>query len=78
MIGGCCIKHWSNTQNTISLRSGEAELHGIAYGAAQALGIQSLMEDAGWKINVQPNSDATAAIGTPGERNLASSDILTV
>jgi len=33
MLGGCCIKHWSKTQGTISLSSGEAEPHGIAYGA---------------------------------------------
>ena len=29
MVGGCLVKHWSNTQTTISLSSGESELHGI-------------------------------------------------
>ena len=48
-IGGCCVKHWAKTQTTISLSSGEAELHGIAYGTAQAIGIQSLCTDMGWQ-----------------------------
>ena len=63
MVGGCCVKHYSKTQSTISLSSGEAELHGIAQGAAQALGVQSLMRDMGWDVKVNIHSDATAAIG---------------
>ena len=63
MLGGCLIKHWSKTQSTISLSSGEAELHGIAYGAAQALGMQSLLKHLGWTIQIRVHSDATAAIG---------------
>ena len=70
MLGGCCIKHWSKTQGTISLSSGEAELHGIAYGAAQALGIQSLMRDPGWEIAVHLHPDATAAIGIARRKGL--------
>ena len=63
MIGNCLIKHWSKTQTTISLSSGEAELHGIAYGAAQPLGLQSLLKDLGWSLKIRVHSDATAAIG---------------
>ena len=63
MIGGCLLKHWSKTQSTISLSSGEAELHGIAFGAAQAIGLQSLLHDLGWKVRIRVHSDATAAIG---------------
>ena len=63
MAGGCLLKHWSKTQTTISLSSGEAELHGIAYGAAQALGLQSLLRDLGWNLRIRIHSDATAAIG---------------
>ena len=63
LIGHCLIKHWSKTQTTISLSSGEAELQGIAYGSAQALGLQSLLLDLGWKLKIRVHSDATAAIG---------------
>ena len=70
MLGQCCIKHWSKTQGTISLSSGEAELHGIAYGAAQALGLQSLLKDAGWQIDVHLHSDAIAAIGIARRKGL--------
>ena len=62
-LGQCLVKHWSKTQSTISLSSGEAELHGIAYGAAQAIGLQSLRKDLGWNLGVRVHSDATAAIG---------------
>ena len=70
MLGNCCIKHWSKTQTTISLSSGEAELHGIAQGAAQALGLQSLLKDAGWHVDVHLHSDATAAIGIARRKGL--------
>ena len=63
MWGNCLLKHWSKTQTTIDLSSGEAELHGIAYGAAQALGMQSLLKDLGWHVKLRIHSDATAAIG---------------
>ena len=70
MLGNCCVKHWSKTQSTISLSSGEAELHGIAYGMAQALGIQALMHDLGWNAKVRVHSDATAAIGIARRKGL--------
>ena len=63
MLGGCLAKHWSKTQTAISVSSGEAELHGIAQGTAQAISLQSLMRDLGWSIKVRVLSDATSAIG---------------
>ena len=57
MLGQCLIKHWSKTQTTISLSSGEAELHGIVFGAAQALGMQSLLKDLGWSMKVYEDPD---------------------
>ena len=62
MIGSCCVTHMAKTQTTISLSSGEEELHGIAMGCAQALGFQSLMRDMGWHATIVIHSDATAAI----------------
>ena len=70
MLGDCCVKHWSKTQTTIALSSGEAELSGIAAGTAQALGIQSLMRDMGWIVKVVIHSDATAAIGIARRKGL--------
>ena len=63
MIGDCCIRHYAKTQTTISLSSGEAELHGIAQGSAQALGVQALLKDMGWNLSCHIHSDATAALG---------------
>ena len=42
MVGKSSIKHWSKTQPTIALSSGEAELIGIGAGIAQGLGIKSM------------------------------------
>ena len=70
MVGSCTTKHWSKTQSTISLSSGEAELHGIAMGCSQGLGIQSLMKDLGWTLKLRVLSDATAAIGIARRKGL--------
>ena len=51
------------TKTTISLSSGESELHGIAQGMAKSLQLQSLMANMGWKLPITVHSDATAAIG---------------
>ena len=70
MLGSSCVKHWLKTQTTISLSSGEAELHGICYGASQALGLQSLLRDMGWDLPIEIFSDATAAIGIARRKGL--------
>ena len=70
MIGGCMVKHWSKTQSTIALSSGEAELSGVGSGMAQAIGIQSLAADMGWTLHPRVHSDATAAIGISKRRGL--------
>eukprot|EP00969_Alexandrium_andersonii_P074680 3294522-Alexandrium_andersonii.AAC.1 len=41
MWGAHTIKHWSTTQKTIALSSGEAELAGIVKGAAEGMGLVS-------------------------------------
>ena len=38
LYGSHAVKHWSNTQTTVCLSSGEAELRGIGDGLAQAIG----------------------------------------
>ena len=64
------MKHWSKTQPTIALSSGEAELVGIGQGIAQALGLQSLARDMNWELKLRVHSDATAAIGITKRRGL--------
>ena len=68
--GKPCIKHWSVTRITVVLSSGEAELHGIAQGCSQGLGLQSLLRDAGWKLPLHVRTDATAAIGIARRKGL--------
>ena len=70
MIGGNNVKHWSKTQTTIALSSGEAELNGIGQGMAQGLGIQSLCRDLGFHYGLRVHTDATAAIGIARSRGM--------
>ena len=70
MSGKHPIKHWSLTQTTIALSSGEAELSGICRGASLALGLQSIAKDLGIHLKVEILTDATAAIGICRRRGL--------
>ena len=70
MHGGHCIKHWSSTQTTVTLSSGEAELGGVCRGASHALGLQSLAKDLGIPLALEVLADATAAIGICRRRGL--------
>ena len=63
MRGGHCIRHWSTTQTTVALSSGEAELTGICKGAATAIGLCAVARDLGIKLKIVLKSDATAALG---------------
>ena len=69
-LGNHTIRHWSKTQSTIALSSGEAELSGICSGTAEALGFKSLAKDLGWDYDLTVHSDATAAIGIARRRGL--------
>ena len=70
MIGSHNVKHWSKTQTTVSLSSGEAELHGICAGVAQGLGLQQVLKDLGFDYKLRVFSDATAAIGIARRRGM--------
>ena len=70
MVGTGCIKHYSKTQTTIALSSGEAELSGIGAGIAQGLGIQSICRDLGYTYKLRVHTDATAAIGIARRRGM--------
>ena len=62
--------HYSITQSTIALNSGEAELHGISKGFSHALGIQALARDLGFDSKIRVHSNAAAAIGIARRRGL--------
>ena len=70
LIGGRNVKHWSKTQSTIALSSGEAELNGIGQGIAQGLGVQSICRDLGYDCKLRVHTDATAAIGIARRRGM--------
>ena len=57
------IKTWSTTQTVVALSSGEAELYSLTKGAAQALGIMSMANDLGVKLEGMINTDASATLG---------------
>ena len=70
MVAGHLMKTWSNTQPTIALSSGEAELPSIVKGATHSLGFQSVANDLGFRLHTNLWADATAAIGICRRRGL--------
>ena len=70
MVGRNNIKHWSKTQTTIALSSGEAELNGIGAGIAMGMGVQSICRDLGYHYDLRVHTDATAAIGIARRRGM--------
>ena len=63
MYGQHLIRHWSTTQSTIALSSGEAELGSLTRGAAQGIGLRSIANDLGLDYAIKIHTDATAAMG---------------
>ena len=57
------LKHWSSTQKTTALSTGEAELGGILKGSSEVLGMQSLAADLGMELEANVLTDASAAVG---------------
>ena len=61
MLGDGVVKTWSSTQTTIAQSSGEAEYYALVRAAAEGLGMQSVMQDLGWKMRVRLHVDSSAA-----------------
>ena len=57
------LKAWSSTQPTITLSSGEAELHGVVRASAAGLGMLALLADFGARLPMRVWTDSTASIG---------------
>ncbi len=70
MRGGHLLKHWSSTQQTIALSSGEAELKGIVKGAAEGLGLQSVGKDLNIEYDVHVYTDSSAAMGMVARKGM--------
>ena len=69
-LGQHTIKTWSTTQTTVSLSSGEAELHGLSKAGSVALGVRSVAYDLDIHLNIDIYSDSSAAIGVVRRRGL--------
>ena len=58
-----CLAHWSRTQATIALSSGEAELNAALKGAAELLGAQEMMRELHVPMTVRLEGDSSACEG---------------
>ena len=63
MIGKHLITHWSRTQATIALSSGEAELNGSVKGASEGMGLRQTALEMGMKFSLHLLGDSSAAKG---------------
>eukprot|EP00969_Alexandrium_andersonii_P022346 977892-Alexandrium_andersonii.AAC.1 len=63
MWGSHMLKRWPTTQKTIALSSGEAELVGIAKGAAEGMRLVSVAWDLGVDTELSVHADSIAALG---------------
>ena len=76
LVGQHLIKRWPATCKTIALSSGEAELAGIAKGAAEGPGIMSVAADLGMQVaGVALMADSSVAIGICRRAGQAMPDI---
>ena len=70
MVGSHLIKSWSSTQPTITLSSGEAELHGVVRASAAGLGFLSLLADLGITTPLRVWTDSSASKGMCARQGL--------
>ena len=64
--GNHLICHWSKTQSTIALSSGEGEVNACVKGMSEGLGVFELISEMGYNgdLNIQLMTDSSAAKGT--------------
>ena len=68
MLGQHTVQFTSTTQIPVSLSSGESEWNGLVKGAACGLGVQSLLRDMGWDMELALHTDSSAARGIGSRR----------
>ena len=57
-MGSHVLKTWASTLSVIAISVGEAEYYAIVNGASQALGLQSLLQEMGFKTGVKIRTDS--------------------
>ena len=62
-FGTSLLDGWANTQQSIALSSGEAELYGVCNGAARVLWTKNLLDECGFTVTASVGTDSTAAKG---------------
>ena len=70
MINGTVVKHWSRTQVARALSTAEAEYYAVVTGAAEGLGMQSMMADLGVTTQARVWTDSNAAKAIASRRGL--------
>ena len=70
LLGRHAIKHWSSTQSSIALSSGEAEFAGVIRGPGQGLGYEALLRDFGVESGLRVWTDSSAAMGICNRQGL--------
>ena len=70
MRGGHLLKHWSSTQQTVALSSGEAELKGIVKGAAEGIGMQNIAKGLSICYDIHLYTDSSAAMGMVARKGM--------
>ena len=63
MRGQHLLLHWSRTQATVALSSGEAELNSALKGASEGLGMQTMLRELGEDVQLTLVGDSTASRG---------------
>ena len=70
MLGSHVIKHWSSTQHTYALSSGESEYYALVKASSQSIGLQSMLSDICVEARIEVKTDASAAVGIASRRGL--------
>ena len=63
------MKAWSKTMGVLALGSGESDLAAVVRAATEGTGLRSILNDFCLCGHVAIESDATAAIGSDGEKS---------
>ena len=63
-LGNHLLTHWSRTQSSIALSSGEAELNAMLKGGCESLCLRNLLKEVGVDADIEMFGDSSASYGT--------------